>query len=101
MRNWLFVRVETSDPGLYGLGEATLEFQSLAVAAAIDELKPLLIGKLATDITRNWEAMYRYPFFKGGAVTMSAISGIDQALHDISSKALNIPALAITWRLCS
>ncbi len=53
MRNWLFVWVETSDPGLYGLGEATLEFQSLAVAAAIDELKPLLIGKLATDITRN------------------------------------------------
>ncbi len=95
MRNWLFVRVETSDPGLYGLGEATLEFQSLAVAAAIDELKPLLIGKLATDITRNWEAMYRYPFFKGGAVTMSAISGIDQALHDISSKALNIPL----WQL--
>lgn len=91
MRNWLFIRVETSEPGLYGLGEATLEFQSLAVAAAVEELKPLLIGKEARNITQHWEAMYRYPFFKGGAVTMSAISGIDQALYDISAKALNVP----------
>ncbi|MFM8350453.1 MAG: galactonate dehydratase, partial [Actinomycetales bacterium] len=91
MRNWLFVRIETDTPGLYGLGEATLEFQSAAVAACIEELSPLIKGADPRNITRIWEHLYRYPFFKGGAVTMSAISGIDQALHDIAAKDLGIP----------
>ena len=34
LRNWIFVRVETDQPGLYGLGEATLEFQTRAVVGA-------------------------------------------------------------------
>lgn len=91
MRNWLFVRVETNVPGLYGLGEATLEFQSSAVAACIEELAPLVEGADPRNVSRAWEHLYRYPFFKGGAVTMSAISGIDQALHDIASKDLGVP----------
>jgi galactonate dehydratase len=95
LRNWVFVRVDTSEPGLYGLGEATLEFQSRAVAARVDEFEELLLNKDPRDITMLWEAMFRYPFFRGGAVTMSAISGIDQALHDIQAKALGVPL----WRV--
>jgi len=95
LRNWVFVRVETSEPGLFGLGEATLEFQSRAVAARVDEFSDLLVGKDPRDIAWLWEAMFRYPFFRGGAVTMSAMSGIDQALHDIQAKALGVPL----WRL--
>lgn len=91
LRNWLFVRVETDVPGLYGLGEATLEFQSAAVAACVEELAPLVEGADPRNVSRVWEHLYRYPFFKGGAVTMSAISGIDQALHDIAAKDLGIP----------
>lgn len=91
LRNWLFVRVETDVPGLYGLGEATLEFQSAAVAACVEEIAPLVVGADPRNVSRVWEHLYRYPFFKGGAVTMSAISGIDQALHDIVSKDLGIP----------
>lgn len=95
LRNWVFVRVETDVPGLIGIGEATLEFQSRAVASAVTELSGLLIGRDPRDRTRLWEAVYRYPFFKGGPVTMSALSGIDQALHDIVAKDLGIPL----WRL--
>ena len=95
LRNWVFVRVDTSEPGLYGLGEATLEFQSRAVAARVDEFEELLLNKDPRDITMLWEAMFRYPFFRGGAVTMSSISGIDQALHDIQAKALGVPL----WRV--
>lgn len=91
LRNWLFVRVETDVPGLYGLGEATLEFQSAAVAACVQELEPLVVGADPRNVSRVWEHLYRYPFFKGGAVTMSAISGIDQALHDIAAKDLGAP----------
>lgn len=95
LRNWVFVQVETDVPGLVGIGEATLEFQSRAVATAVGELAGLLIGRDPRDRTRLWEAAYRYPFFKGGPVTMSALSGIDQALHDIVAKDLGIPL----WRL--
>ena len=40
LRNWVFVRVETDTPGLYGLGEATLEFQTRAVVGAVEDLAP-------------------------------------------------------------
>ena len=45
LRNWIFVRVETDQPGLTGLGEATLEFQTRAVAGAVEDLAGLIIGE--------------------------------------------------------
>ena len=44
--------------------------------------------------------MFRHPFFKGGIVTMSALSGIDQALHDIKAKHLGIPLWQLLGGLC-
>lgn len=95
MRNWVVVRVYTDVAGLIGIGEATVEFQARAVVGAVEDLAPLLIGRDPREIERNWQIMYRHPFFKGGVVTMSAISGIDQALWDISAKDLNVPL----WRI--
>jgi len=54
LRNWVFVQVETDVPGLVGIGEATLEFQSRAVATAVGELAGLLIGRDPRDRTRLW-----------------------------------------------
>jgi galactonate dehydratase len=95
LRNWIFVRVETDTPGLYGLGEATLEFQTRAVAGAIEDLGLLVIGEDPRNIEHLWQVMFRHTFFKGGIVTMSALSGIDQALHDLKAKDLGIPL----WQL--
>jgi galactonate dehydratase len=95
MRNWVVVRVYTDVAGLIGIGEATLEFQARAVVGAVEDLAPLLVGRDPREIERNWQILHRHPFFKGGAVTMSAISGIDQALWDISAKDLNVPL----WRI--
>lgn len=95
MRNWVVVRVYTDVPGLIGIGEATVEFQPRAVVGAVEDLAPLIIGRDPREIERNWQILYRHPFFKGGVVTMSAISGIDQALWDISAKDLNVPL----WRI--
>lgn len=91
LRNWVIVRVETDQPGLYGLGEATIEFQTKAVVGAVEDLSELIIGRDPRDIERLWQIMYRHPFFKGGVVTMSALSGIDQALWDISAKDMGVP----------
>jgi galactonate dehydratase len=91
LRNWVLVKVETDDPELYGWGEATLEWQTRAVVGAVEDLSPLLVGQNAMRIAHLWQSMYRHHFFKPGLVTMTAISGIDQALHDLAGKALGIP----------
>lgn len=94
LRNWIIVRVDTDEPGLYGLGEATVEFQTEAVVGAVKSLAPLIAGRNPLDIERNWQIIYRHPFFKGGVVSMTALSGIDQALWDIHAKNMGVPL----WR---
>ena len=42
LRNWIFVRITTDQPGLHGLGEASLEFQTKAVAGAIEDIGQLI-----------------------------------------------------------
>jgi galactonate dehydratase len=91
MRNWVIVRVFTDQAGLVGIGEATVEFQAQAVVGAIEDLGQLVVGQDPRDIERVWQIIYRHPFFKGGVITMSALSGIDQALWDISAKDLGVP----------
>ena len=45
MRNWIFVKVETDQDGLWGWGEATVEWKTRAVVGAIEDLVPLLLGR--------------------------------------------------------
>jgi len=91
MRNWVFVKVTTSEPELVGWGEATLEWQTQGVVGAIADLAPLLLGEDALRTEHLWQAMYRHHFFRGGVVTMSALSGLDQALHDLAGKIRGVP----------
>jgi galactonate dehydratase len=90
-RNWIFVRVET-DEGITGVGEATTENCEHAVVAMIEKhFGPYLIGKDPTRITRAWQEMQRLFWWRGGIVESSAISGIEQALWDITGKAYGQP----------
>jgi galactonate dehydratase len=95
MRNWVFVRVETDQQGLYGWGEATLEWKTRAVVGAINDLAPLLIGADPRDIEQCFQVMTKHSFWRMGVIGMSAISGIEIALWDILGKALGQPV----WRL--
>ena len=91
MRNWVLVKVETDQPGLYGWGEATLEWKTRAVVGAIEDLSVLLIGQDPRRIEHLWQIMHRQYFWRGGIINMSAMSGIDQALWDIKGKDLGKP----------
>jgi galactonate dehydratase len=91
MRNWIFVKVETDEPGLYGWGEATLEWKTRTVAGAIEDLAQLIVGEDPLRIEHLYQMMYRQHFWKVGIEGMSAISGIEQALWDIKGKFLNVP----------
>jgi len=98
-RNWLFVKVETSN-GLVGYGEASLESREQTVETAISELKRYLVRKDPTEIERHWQAMYRGTFWKGGPVLCSAISGVEQALLDLLGKSLGCPVYKLLGGPC-
>ncbi|HIQ62220.1 MAG TPA: D-galactonate dehydratase, partial [Candidatus Avichristensenella intestinipullorum] len=87
---WCFVKILT-DGGLWGWGEAILEGKANTVQACVHEMADFLIGKDPARIEDIWNTLYRAAFYRGGAVLMSAISGIDQALWDIKGKAFNAP----------
>ena len=91
MRNWVFVKVETDTPGLNGWGEASLEWKTRAVAAAVEDLKPFILGDDPTRIEHLYQKLYRQPFFRPGVIGLSAISGIEQACWDILGKQLGVP----------
>lgn len=99
-RNWIFVFIET-DEGITGIGEATTEYQEHAVVAAIEHhFAPLLVGKNPTEIERIWQMMYRLNWWRQGIVMTSAMSGIDQALWDITGKAYGQPVYKLLGGPC-
>jgi galactonate dehydratase len=98
-RNWLFVVVETDDgPG--GVGEGSLPGHPRAVAAAVEEYREYIVGEDPARIQHLWQVMYRQPFFRSGAVTLSAMSAIEQALWDIKGKVAGLPVYDLLGGRC-
>jgi galactonate dehydratase len=81
----------TTDTGIEGWGETTLEGKPRSVHAAVEELAEYLIGRDPLRIEHHWQHIYRSAFFRGGNVLMTALSGIDQALWDIAGKFYGVP----------
>jgi galactonate dehydratase len=91
MRNWVFVKVETDQPGLFGWGEASLEWKTRSVVGAIEDFTPMVLGEDPSRIEHLYQKMYRQSFWRTGVIGLSAISGIEQACWDILGKSLNQP----------
>ncbi|MFC3996957.1 D-mannonate dehydratase ManD [Nocardiopsis sediminis] len=90
-RNFVTLRL-TTDDGLTGLGDATLNGRELAVVAYLqDHVVPLLIGRDASRIEDTWQFLYRGAYWRRGPVTMAAIAAVDTALWDIKGKAAGMP----------
>jgi mannonate dehydratase len=90
-RNFVTLKITTED-GVYGLGDATLNGRELAVASYLrDHVVPLLIGRDARRIEDTWQYLYKGAYWRRGPVTMTAISAVDTALWDILGKTLNTP----------
>ncbi len=92
--NWTFLKVET-DEGLYGWGEASLGTQEKALSGCVEDLKRLILGRDPREIERMCFEVYRDIYWKGGPVLMSAISGIEMAMWDITGKFFNAPVYAL------
>ncbi len=88
--NWVFVKVYT-DEGIDGVGEATLEYKEDALVGAINHAREAILGQDPMNVELIAKNLYRDAYWRGGAVLMSAISGIEMALWDIKGKALGVP----------
>ena len=91
-RNYVVVKVMTDVPGLYGVGDATLNGRELAVASLLkDHIAPLLIGRDPQQIEDIHQYLVRGSYWRGGPVQMTGVAGIDMALWDIKGKQANLP----------
>ncbi|MEV8148602.1 D-mannonate dehydratase ManD [Arthrobacter sp. NPDC080073] len=90
-RNFVTLKI-TTDDGIVGWGDATLNGRELSVASYLrDHLSPALLGRDADRIEDAWQYFYRGAYWRRGPVTMAAIGAIDLALWDIKGKALGVP----------
>ena len=87
---WVFLKMHT-DEGVVGWGEPIVEGWSKTTAAAVEEMGRYLIGQDPRRIEHHWQALYRGGFYRGGPVLTSALSGIEQAMWDITGKSLGVP----------
>lgn len=85
-----FVKV-TADSGLVGWSEYNETFGGIGVTAAIDGLRPLLIGQDPRNINAILAVLHANRRVVQGGIAQQAIAAIENALWDIKAKALGVP----------
>src|ERR1700727_3168003 len=89
---WVFLKIITSEPGLYGIGSANNNYETMAVVAALEEhLKPWLIGKDPDRIEDLWQSAQMKTYWGNGPVNNNVLAAMDMALWDIKGKRAGMP----------
>ena len=95
-RNWLLVKLNTDDPNMYGIGDASPMQDDALVMAMIEQMvEKHLIGKDPLETEVHWTNLYQDFQARGGRIASTAISGIDIALWDMKGRILDQPV----WKL--
>ena len=90
LRNYLFVEL-TTDSGLTGIGEASLEWQERAVECLLhDWVEERILGTDPLDVESIVANMIRDQY-QGGPTILTAISGVEIACWDLVGKSCGQP----------
>src|SRR5215831_12605188 len=98
-KNWLFAKVST-DEGIYGIGEGTLNYFAKTIEAAIHELSPLVIGMDPFQVEIISQHLIRDVYSEGAQVHNCAVSAIEIACWDIIGKACKQPVYNLWGGRC-
>lgn len=99
-RNFVTLKL-TTDEGITGIGDATLNGRELSVASYLTEhLCPLLLGRDPHRIEDIWQYLYKGAYWRRGPVTMTAIAAVDTALWDIKAKVAGLPLYQLLGGRC-
>ena len=89
---WVFLKLITSEPGLYGIGTANNAFQTQTVITALEKsLIPWLIGKDANRIEDLWHSANYRTYWRTGPINNDVLAAMDMALWDIKGKRAGMP----------
>jgi galactonate dehydratase len=98
-KNWLFAKVST-DEGIYGVGEGTLNYFGKTIEAAIHELTPLVLGMDPFQVEIISQRLIRDVYSDGAQIHMCAVAAIEIACWDIIGKACNQPVYNLWGGRC-
>lgn len=90
-KNWLFVRLDTDQPGLYGIGEGSLNGFARTVETAVHELAHFYEGMDPFQIETIYQRMARDSYSDGAQIHMAAVAAIEVACWDIIGKEVGRP----------
>ncbi len=100
-RNLILLRLETDVPGLYGIGEATVQWGDEGMLGYLVSLeKRYLLGADPRDIEALWERVYRSEYWRRDFFVCSALGGVEMACWDILGKSLGGPVWLLVGGKC-
>ena len=97
---WTIVKLETSEPGLYGIGSAGDFFRPGTIPPAVEVLAQGLLGRDPDEIEDIWQSSYMSSLWRNNATMNLALSGVDMALWDLKGKRANMPVYQLLGGRC-